>query len=103
MPAPAFLPAAAVGVVLASAGYPDEPELGEAITGLDAADALAGVHVDHAATALDGGAVVTAGGRVLTVVGSATTSRRPAPPRTRGSALRFPGSQHRTDIAEGIA
>ena len=104
VPAPEFRTDAAVGVVLASAGYPEQPELGATITGLDAADALDAVHVDHAATALDGTAVVTTGGRVLTVVGvGADIAAARAAAYDGVGLVRFPGSQSRTDIAEGIA
>jgi phosphoribosylamine--glycine ligase len=104
VPAPAFRAEAAVGVVLASAGYPDAPVLGAAITGLDAAEALDDVHVDHAATTLDGTAVVTAGGRVLTVVGLGHDIAAARAAAYEGVGLiRFPGEQRRTDIAEGIA
>ena len=58
----------AVSVVLASAGYPGPYEKGRAISGIEAAEALDGVTVYQAGTALDGsGALVTAGGRVLDV------------------------------------
>jgi phosphoribosylamine--glycine ligase len=61
-------PRAALGVVLAAAGYPDDPRTGDEIAGLDAAAKLPG-KVFHAATRADGGAIVTAGGRVLCAVG----------------------------------
>jgi phosphoribosylamine--glycine ligase len=56
---------AALGVVLAAAGYPDRPRKGDEIHGLgkNADDA----HVFHAGTALEDGKVVTSGGRVLCV------------------------------------
>ena len=101
--APTFRPDAAVGVVLASAGYPGDPVLGTPIDGLDEADA-ADVHVDHAATATDGGRLVATGGRVLTVVGVGPDVEAARDAAYRGvAAIRFPGSQHRTDIAAGIA
>ena len=56
---------AALGVVMASSGYPDNPRKGDAIRGLPAAADDA--HVFHAGTALNDGQVVTAGGRVLCV------------------------------------
>jgi phosphoribosylamine--glycine ligase len=59
---------AAVGVVLAAEGYPDDVRLGDAIAGLDEAAALDG-KVFHAGTRLDGTRVLTAGGRVLCAVG----------------------------------
>ena len=61
-------PRAALGVVLAAGGYPDEPRTGDAIAGLDAAAQLPG-KVFHAATRVEAGHVVTAGGRVLCAVG----------------------------------
>ncbi len=56
----------AVGVVLASEGYPGDPVLGRPIEGIDDAEALDGVHVVHAATERAGGELLAAGGRVLT-------------------------------------
>jgi phosphoribosylamine--glycine ligase len=61
-------PRAALGVVIAAEGYPDEPRLGDAIAGLDEAAALPG-KVFHAGTRLEGGRVLTSGGRVLCAVG----------------------------------
>jgi phosphoribosylamine--glycine ligase len=61
-------PRAALGVVLAAGGYPDEPRTGDAICGLEDAARLPG-KVFHAATRMDTGRVVTAGGRVLCAVG----------------------------------
>ena len=59
---------AAVCVVMAAGGYPDAYRKGDAIQGIEDADALPGVHVFHAGTGLnDTGDVVTAGGRVLGV------------------------------------
>src|SRR5207247_1439976 len=59
---------ASVCVTLASAGYPGTYRTGAAIEGVEAADALPGVTVFHAGTALRGGRLVTAGGRVLGVL-----------------------------------
>jgi len=58
-----------VGIVVASRGYPESSESGRPITGVAAAEAVPGVVVDHAGTAMRDGRLVTAGGRVLTVVG----------------------------------
>lgn len=58
----------AVAVVLTSAGYPGSYEKGKVITGVEGADALDGVTVYHAGTAVtDTGELVTSGGRVLAV------------------------------------
>jgi len=59
---------AALGVVLAAAGYPEDPRTGDAIAGLAEAAAMPG-KVFHAATRADGGHILTAGGRVLCAVG----------------------------------
>lgn len=59
----------AVGVVLASEGYPGSYEKGKVILGIDEAEALPGVVVFHAGTAInEDGELVTSGGRVLNVV-----------------------------------
>lgn len=58
----------AVAVVLTSAGYPGSYEKGKVVTGVEDADALDGVTVYHAGTAVtDTGELVTSGGRVLAV------------------------------------
>jgi phosphoribosylamine--glycine ligase len=63
---------AAVAVVMAARGYPEAPERGSAIRGLEAAAARPGVSVFHAGTeAGPDGSVLAAGGRVLTVCGTA--------------------------------
>jgi phosphoribosylamine--glycine ligase len=61
-------PRAALGVVLASGGYPDSYRKGDTISGLDAAARLPG-KVFHAGTRMDGEHIVTDGGRVLCAVG----------------------------------
>lgn len=56
----------AVCVVVAAAGYPGTPRMGDRIGGLDAA-ARGGAMVFHAGTAREDGVLVSAGGRVLGV------------------------------------
>lgn len=64
----------AVAVVLTSAGYPGSYEKGKVITGVEDADALDGVTVYHAGTAVaDTGELVTSGGRVLAVTALGNT------------------------------
>jgi phosphoribosylamine--glycine ligase len=100
VPAPRFSPDAAVGVVLASAGYPGEPRLGESISGIDEAERLNGVSVVHAATARAGDALVTSGGRVLTVVGVGESLPMARSRAYAGvDAVEIPGAQYRSDIA----
>ncbi|EGV33936.1 Phosphoribosylamine--glycine ligase [Thiorhodococcus drewsii AZ1] len=59
-------PRAALGVVMAAGGYPEDYATGDRISGLDAIPADE-AKVFHAGTALDGDEVVTNGGRVLCV------------------------------------
>ncbi|MGH3498968.1 MAG: phosphoribosylamine--glycine ligase [Nocardioidaceae bacterium] len=92
---------AAVTVIIASAGYPESPRTGDPITGVEAANALDGVDVIHAGTALDDrGRLVTAGGRVLSVtaVGPDLEAAR-ARAYTGVDLIEIPGSRHRRDIA----
>lgn len=64
----------AVSVVLTSAGYPGSYEKGKKIVGVEDANAMSGVTVYHAGTAIDAdGNLVTAGGRVLDVTAVADT------------------------------
>jgi phosphoribosylamine--glycine ligase len=60
-------PRAAMCVVMASAGYPGSCAKGRIIHGIGDANAVPGVTVYHAGTAIEGGNLVTAGGRVLGV------------------------------------
>jgi phosphoribosylamine--glycine ligase len=91
---------AAVGVVMASRGYPATSSKGDVITGLDKVAGRDGVEVLHAATALSDKGLVTAGGRVLTVTGLGDTF---AQARKRAyeavAEIEFEGAQHRSDIA----
>ena len=92
---------AALGVVLAAAGYPESPRRGDPITGLDRIDAARhpGVAVFHAGTALEDGQVVTSGGRVLCVTAlgdSVKLAQRAA--YAAIAEIRFEGMQFRTDI-----
>lgn len=98
---PRFRGDAAVTVVLASAGYPTTSRTGDVITGIDEAEALAGVKVFHAGTTLnDEGELVTAGGRVLDVTALAPTL---AEARNRAydaaGLINFEGAHYRRDIA----
>ena len=90
---------AAVGVVLASAGYPEKYETGKRITGLERASSMGDVIVFHAGTAARGGDIVTAGGRVLTVVGLGTDYREAIRRAYEAAGLvSFEGRHFRRDI-----
>jgi phosphoribosylamine--glycine ligase len=92
--------AAAVTVVLASAGYPASSRSGDVISGLEKAAALR-AEVTHAGTALNGdGECVTAGGRVLNVTAlgiDVPTARAAA--YAAADVIDFDGKQMRRDIA----
>jgi phosphoribosylamine--glycine ligase len=91
-------PRAAVGVVLAAAGYPENVRKGDVIEGLEAAATRPG-KIFHAGTAQAGESVVTAGGRVLCAVGlgdSVLAAQRQAYDLV--SVVRWPGMQYRRDI-----
>jgi phosphoribosylamine-glycine ligase len=71
------------------------------IDGLDAAEALPGVDVYHAATAVRNGQLVTAGGRVLTVVGRGATFDDAIARAYAGvSRISFDRMQYRRDIGQ---
>jgi phosphoribosylamine-glycine ligase len=87
------------GVVLASRGYPASSSSGQPIDGIDAAEAVPGVTVYHAGTAMRDGRLVTAGGRVLTVVGSGADFADAIARAYAGvTRISFDGMQYRRDI-----
>jgi phosphoribosylamine--glycine ligase len=87
----------ALGVVLAAAGYPDDPRKGDAIGGLP--KGTDDCRVFHAGTKIDGGKLVTSGGRVLcvTALGDSLKVAR-ARAYAAVDAIRFDGMQYRKDI-----
>jgi len=95
---PRMIRRTALTVVMAAKGYPDTPEKGGAIAGLDAAEAD-GALVFHAGTAEQGGALVANGGRVLnvTALGRSVTEAAAAAYRAV-SLVDFPSGFCRYDI-----
>jgi phosphoribosylamine--glycine ligase len=90
---------AAVCVAIASGGYPGTYATGVPITGIEAAESIAGVEVFHAGTAHRDGRLVTAGGRVLGV--TAVGDDVPGAIETAYEAvdrIRFEGMHFRRDI-----
>ena len=91
----------AVGVVMASGGYPGDYQKGVEITGLDRAAETDDVMVFHAGTRDAGGRIVTSGGRVLCVTALGETV---AEAKIRAyeavAKIRFKGAQYRTDISD---
>ncbi|MCC4908527.1 phosphoribosylamine--glycine ligase [Microbacterium sp. cx-59] len=99
-PRPRFTAETAVTVVLASEGYPAAPLTGRVLTGVDAASAVPGTHVAHAATTTDGDALIATGGRVLSVVGIGADAADARDRAYRALAeIGLDGGQFRTDIA----
>ncbi len=89
----------AVCVVLASKGYPDTPETGKPITGLESLKDWSDVIVYHAATKRDGGAVKTVGGRVVGVTAlGANLEAAIARAYEAIGRIHFDGMQYRRDI-----
>jgi phosphoribosylamine---glycine ligase len=91
-------PRAALGVVMAAAGYPESVRTGDPIEGLERAARLPG-KIFHAGTRLESGRVLTSGGRVLCAVGLGDTV---AVARSQAYALvdavRWAGVHYRRDI-----
>jgi phosphoribosylamine--glycine ligase len=91
-------PRAALGVVMAAAGYPGRVQSGDVIKGLDAAARLPG-KVFHGGTSMSGGRVLTSGGRVLCAVGMGESVRAAqSSAYTLVNAIHWPGAQYRRDI-----
>jgi phosphoribosylamine---glycine ligase len=92
-------PNPAVCVVLASKGYPDQPETGQVVSGWGNAEAVGGVKVFHASTRMENHQLVTSGGRVLGV--TATAEHLGAAIQRAYAAvgkIHFEGMQYRKDI-----
>ena len=88
---------AALGVVMAAAGYPGSYDKGHPIAGLD--DDPPDTKAFHAGTAVDGDRVVTSGGRVLCVCGlgkDVSEAQRRALDRV--GTIAWDGAWHRRDI-----
>ena len=93
-------PRSAVGVVVASPGYPEAYETGFPITGL--ATIPAGTLIFHAGTRFQAGrGLVTSGGRVVTAVGLGADAHEARLSALAGAVrVRFPGAYFRSDIAQ---
>ena len=94
-----FSDSAAITVVLASEGYPENPQTGRALSGLDDAEAIEGVHIAHAATAQTDSGLIATGGRVLSVVAVASTFGEARSAAYQAlEKISLEGSHYRTDI-----
>jgi phosphoribosylamine---glycine ligase len=89
----------AINVVVAADGYPGSYAKGEVIEGLDAANAMDGVKVFHAGTAMKDGKVTSAGGRVLGVTATGKNITEAAKKSYAAvDAIQWPGGFVRRDI-----
>jgi phosphoribosylamine--glycine ligase len=96
----AVLPGAAVGIVLASEGYPATPKRGLPIDGLEAAEAAGALVFHGGSIGRPGGGYGTNGGRVLTVVGrGADLPAARAAAEGAADRITWDGLQRRYDIA----
>lgn len=93
---------ASVNVVMAAAGYPEHPEKGSALKGLEQAGQPEGVYVFHAGTSKSSmGPFTVSGGRVLSVTALGDTLKA-----ARDKAyeavyqIQFEGAQFRRDIGQ---
>jgi phosphoribosylamine--glycine ligase len=85
--------------VLTSKGYPAKPEVGKAITGYEAVEALGGVKIFHAATRFQDRQLLTTGGRVMGVTAIAEDLPSAIKRAYVGvSKLQFEGMHYRKDI-----
>ncbi len=95
-----FDPRAAVGVVMAAGGYPEQYRKGDVIHGLTDAPNTAQAKVFHAGTAVKDQQVVTQGGRVLccTALGDTVTEAQ-AHAYALVKGIQWDGAYYRRDIA----
>ena len=89
-----------ITVVMASKNYPDQPELGDIIYGLDSEKLSTDTFIFHAGTTLENGKIKTSGGRVLGVTAK-EKSLKEAKEKVYQlvKKIKFNGAQYRKDIA----
>ncbi|WP_306119646.1 MULTISPECIES: phosphoribosylamine--glycine ligase [unclassified Roseitalea] len=91
--------AAALAVVMCARGYPDTPEKGSVIGGIEAAQAIEDVELFHAGTARRNDRIVANGGRVLNLVGIGADVAAARERAYRGvAAIDWPEGFCRSDI-----
>lgn len=86
-------------VVLASKGYPEKPEDGKEVFGLEEVEKMEDIVVFHAGTELKEGKVITKGGRVLNVCAWGNTLKEAIEKVYKATErIRFDGMHFRKDI-----
>ena len=89
----------ALCVVMAAKGYPDAPEKGSEIRGLETAAKIKNATIFHAGTRAQDGRIVANGGRVLGIVGTgATAAQAQKTAYAAVDAIEWPGGFCRRDI-----
>ena len=88
-------------VVIASRGYPENPERGKVIEGLEHAERLPDTVIFHAGTTIKEGKVVTNGGRVLNICAYGNTLKEAKERAYEAvSRIHFEGMHYRRDIGD---
>ncbi len=91
----------AIGVVLASKGYPGKYEKGKVITGIEEAEKDPDIVVFHSGTDIKDGKLITAGGRVLTVTAVGNTLKEAKEKAYKAiEKIHFEGMHYRKDIGD---
>ena len=91
----------AIGVVMASKGYPGKYEKGFEITGIEDAEKDPDIVVFHAGTDIKDGKLITAGGRVLTVTAVGDTLKEAKEKAYKAvEKIHFEGAHYRRDIGD---
>ncbi len=94
----------AITVVLASEGYPQSSAPNRAITGLTQAEDDEHIEIAHAATRVEGDALMATGGRVLSVVSIAKTFTKARKHAYKAiEEIHLAGSHYRKDIAKVVS
>jgi phosphoribosylamine--glycine ligase len=101
---PKFSSNVAITVVLASEGYPENPQTGREIYGLDALASHKNVRVAHAGTGFDNTQLLATGGRVLSVVATGKDFEQARDRAYKAlEEITLEGSFYRRDIAQGVS
>lgn len=92
----------AVTIALTAPGYPENPQTGASIEGLEQVKEVTGkTKIFHGGTAIEKGRLVTAGGRVLYATGFGPTVEEARYWATAAAnKIHWPGMHRRTDVAQ---